>query len=109
MKAHQLSEREIAGRSRPARAGEYPQRWIRLPTRGRCPETGLSRGTFYALISTGKIKSACLRRPGTVRGARFVWLPSVFELLDRAAAHPDREAEAAASRRARAARQGGPR
>jgi hypothetical protein len=30
----------------------YPPRWIRLPTRGHCPHTGLSRAAYYELIKT---------------------------------------------------------
>jgi hypothetical protein len=63
----------------------YPQRWIRLPVKGCCPDTGLTRGVFYNLINGGKIRSASLRRPGTMRGTRIIWLPSVLELLDRLA------------------------
>ena len=63
--------------------GIYPNVWIRLPTRGQCPYTGLSRGTFYNLIHRGAIKSASLRQPGQLTGTRLVWLPSVFDLLNR--------------------------
>lgn len=65
----------------------YPQKWIRIPGRGCCPDTGLTRGTFYDLIHRGQIRSASLRRPGTVRGTRVIWLPSVLALLDRLADH----------------------
>ena len=58
-------------------------RWIRLPNRGRCPDTGLSRPYFYILINAGAIKSAVLRRPGCTTGIRLVWLPSVLEYIER--------------------------
>jgi hypothetical protein len=87
--AHELTEAEIDGtteRSRKATAPTtYPPRWIRLPTRGHCPECGLSRAAAYNLIQEGKIKSACIRKPGAVRGQRLVFLPSVLEFLDRCA------------------------
>ena len=84
MTAHTLTEREIGG-TRKASCPKYPPRWIGLPTRGRCPDCGLSRPHFYQLIAEGKIRSACIRQPGAVRGRRLVYLPSVFEFLDRCA------------------------
>jgi hypothetical protein len=86
MKTHELTEAEIGGpaRRRPA-APTYPPRWIRLPVRGHCPETGLSRAAAYDLIRQGKIKSACIRKPGAIRGQRLVFLPSVLQFLDRCA------------------------
>lgn len=60
----------------------YPQRWIRLPKKGVDPDTGLTRPAFYQLIAQGRIRTVSLRRPGTLRGARLVWLPSVLALLD---------------------------
>ena len=85
MKTHELTETEISGRKRKPVAPAYPPRWIRLPSRGHCPETGLSRAAAYQLIAAGKIKSACIRKPGAVRGQRLVFLPSVLEFLDRCA------------------------
>ena len=69
----------------PAAAGAetYPAKWIRLPTRGRCPHTGLSRAAYYELIRTNQIRTASLRRPGALRGCRLVWLPSIMTYLDR--------------------------
>jgi len=88
MKAHELTENEIngiTGRKRKPIPLSYPPRWIRLPSRGHCPECGLSRAAAYQLITAGKIKSACIRKPGAVRGQRLVYLPSVLEFLDRCA------------------------
>lgn len=59
------------------------ERWIRIPTRGRCPETGLTRPHYYQLINEGRIKSACLRKPGNLTGVRLVWLPSVLAYIER--------------------------
>ena len=58
-------------------------RWIRLPTRGRCPDTGLTRPHFYQLIAEGKIKSASLKKPGNLNGVRLVWLPSVLAYIEK--------------------------
>lgn len=86
MTAHRLSAAEIGGPAkRKPVAPTYPPRWIGLPTRGRCPDTGLSRAHFYQLIDDGRIRSACIRQPGAIRGRRLVYLPSVLEFLDRAA------------------------
>ena len=82
---HSLTDREISGRPADSRKPKYEPRWIRLVTRGHCPITGLSRAAAYDLIRQGKIKSACIRKPGAVRGQRLVYLPSVLELLDRCA------------------------
>lgn len=86
MRAHELTAAEIGGpaKRKPATL-TYPPRWIGLPTRGRCPDTGLSRPHFYQLIDEGKIRSACIRQPGAIRGRRLVFLPSVLEFLDKAA------------------------
>lgn len=59
------------------------QKWIRLPTRGLCPYTSLSRATYYQLIKDGKIKSASLKKPGCLTGVRLVWLPSVLDYIER--------------------------
>ncbi len=61
----------------------YPPRWIRLPTRGHCPHTGLSRAAYYELIKANKIRTANLKKPGALRGTRLVWLPSIMTYLDR--------------------------
>jgi hypothetical protein len=60
-----------------------PEIWIRLPTKGQCPRTGLSRAKFYELINAGKIKSASLKDPGKLTGVRLVWLPSVMAYIER--------------------------
>ncbi|MEI6787405.1 MAG: hypothetical protein WCL49_02890 [bacterium] len=61
----------------------YAAKWIRLPTRGRCPHTGLSRAAYYELIKASRIRTANLKRPGALRGTRLVWLPSIMSYLDR--------------------------
>ncbi len=70
---------------------KYPGKWIRLPMRGHCPHTGLSRAAFYELIKTNKIRTASLKKPGTVRGARLIWLPSVMAYLEKYASGGETE------------------
>ena len=65
------------------------ERWIRVPSRGYCPHSGLSRSALYRLIRENQIRSTSLRRPGQVRGTRLVYLPSVFEYLDSHAVGPE--------------------
>jgi hypothetical protein len=60
----------------------YPNRWIKAPVRGYCPETGLTRAAFYQLAMAGKIKTACLRKPGAIRGCRLFHVGSILEFLD---------------------------
>ena len=57
-------------------------RWIRLPKKGHCPYTGVTRAFYYELIKRGAIKSASLKKPGQLRGVRLVWLPSVLEYIE---------------------------
>lgn len=57
--------------------------WIRPPVKGRCPYTGLSRGTFYNLIARGLIKSANIKQPGKLTGIRLIWLPSVLTYIEK--------------------------
>ena len=59
------------------------ERWIRLPKSGVCPWCGLSRSHLFELIRTQKVKSVSLRKPGNVKGPRLVWLPSVFQYIER--------------------------
>lgn len=61
----------------------YPAKWIRLPTRGQCPHSGLSRAAYYELIKENKIRTANLRKPGALRGIRLVWLPSIMSYINR--------------------------
>lgn len=68
------------------------EKWIRLPVRGYCPHTGLSRAHYYRWITAGKIKSANLRQPGHLRGVRVVWLPSVLAEIERHVDQPGGEA-----------------
>ena len=44
--------------------------------------TGLSRSHAYALLAEGKIRSACIRKPGSARGKRLWNLASVSSFLN---------------------------
>ncbi len=44
--------------------------------------TGISRSYAYLLASEGKIESACIRRPGCIRGKRLWYVPSVLKFLE---------------------------
>ena len=44
--------------------------------------TGLSRSHLYALYAEGKIKSACIRKPGSARGKRLWHLASISTFLN---------------------------
>ncbi len=78
-----LTETEAPTDAFAGRDDKYPAKWIRLPVRGHCPHTGLSRAAYYQLITANKIRTASLRRPGALRGTRLVWLPSIMSYLDR--------------------------
>lgn len=60
-----------------------PQVWIRPPVKGRCPHTGFSRSMYYQLIQRGAIRSASIKQPGKLTGTRLIWLPSVFEFIEK--------------------------
>jgi len=57
--------------------------WVRIPSRGRELHTGLSRAYLFQLVREGKIKSASLKKPGCMVGVRLLWLPSLFEFIER--------------------------
>jgi len=64
-------------------------RWIRLPTRGRCPYSGLTRSPLYQLIHAGAVKSANIKRPGCLTGTRLIWLPSLLAFIEKHVETPD--------------------
>lgn len=59
------------------------ERWIRLPSRGRDPITGLTRPFYYELIRARKIRTSCIKKPGAKTGLRLVWLPSVLAYIEK--------------------------
>jgi len=58
------------------------QRFIRVPAKGYCPNSGLSRSHIFDLIKQGEIQSRSLVKPGNIRGIRVVWLPSLLEYIE---------------------------
>lgn len=70
------------------------ERWSRIPSKGREPFSGLSRGTLYNLINAGLIKSANIKRPGCRTGCRLIWLPSLLSYIERhVEVHPAKDGD----------------
>ena len=53
-----------------------------VDSKGLARLTGISRSYAYLLLSEGKIDSACIRRPGSIRGKRLWHIPSVLMFLE---------------------------
>lgn len=65
----------------PVPSGQVPE-WCKLPTpRERCPITGASRSWILDQEQLGRVKIARVRQPGRMRGACFVYVPSLLALL----------------------------
>jgi len=76
-----LTTAAIATPASPAQKAALPE-FIRIPSKGREPWTGLSHAQLYQLISRGEIKSVSLRREGTTRGTRLIYLRSLLDFLN---------------------------
>lgn len=64
-----------------APSGQLPE-FYKLPSpHARCPYTGASRSWLLDMEKRGLVKIVRVRRPGKMRGACFVFLPSVLGLL----------------------------
>jgi len=87
------TNRAVARDSKP-NISNYPDRWVKAPVKGYCPHSGLTRPALYDLSAAGKIKTACIRKPGAIRGNRLFHLGSILAFLDV-------EANATAAREAR--------
>jgi predicted DNA-binding transcriptional regulator AlpA len=62
--------------------------FVRLPIKGLCPFTGLSRSKIYTLILPHEdndfrppVRSVSLRKPGQIKGTRLVVLESLLAYL----------------------------
>jgi hypothetical protein len=62
--------------------------FIRLPKRGQCAITGLTRSKLYDLISPNEgngfkpvVRSVSLRKPGQTKGTRLIVLQSLLAYL----------------------------
>lgn len=65
----------------PTPPGAMPE-WCKLPApRERCPITGASRSWILDQEALGRVKIARVRQPGRMRGACFVYVPSLLALL----------------------------
>jgi hypothetical protein len=65
----------------PTPPGVFPE-WVKLPApRERCPISGASRSWLLDMERHGRIKIARVRQPGRMRGACFVFVPSLLALL----------------------------
>lgn len=63
--------------------GTLPE-FVKLPSaKERCPITGASRSWILDQEKAGNVKIVRVRRPGRLRGACFVYLPSLIGLLRR--------------------------
>ena len=74
----------------PVTAFQPQPEFIRLPKRGQCPITGLTRSKLYDLISPNEgngfkppVKSLSLRKPGQTKGTRLIVLQSLLAYLRR--------------------------
>lgn len=56
--------------------------WIRVPSGGPEPYTGLTRGFIYSLADKGLIRSASLREPGKRWGCRLFSLRDILEFIE---------------------------
>ena len=63
--------------------------FIRLPRRGQCPHSGLSRSYLNGLILPNQengnnppVRSVCLRKLGRLRGVRLISLPSLIDYVN---------------------------
>lgn len=70
--------------------------WVRAPRNGGVERySSLGKGTMYALDAGGFIKSACLKRPGAVRGVRLFHLQSILDYIASKATAPDKKQSSA--------------
>jgi hypothetical protein len=56
---------------------------------GARPLFGFSRSHLYSLIAEGKIRSACIRRRGAIRGRRLVNCKSIRDFLAKCESETD--------------------
>jgi len=56
--------------------------WVRPPKVGQEFYSGLTRAKLYQLAAEGKIKTACLREPGALKGCRLFQLESILNFLE---------------------------
>ena len=62
---------------------KHLEKWVRIPSKGKEPHSGLTRAFIYTLIKHNRIKTACIRDKGKLTGVRLIWLPSLFEYIEK--------------------------
>jgi hypothetical protein len=71
----------LESRFLPVPSGQLPE-FCKLPSpRERCPLTGASRSWILDMEKAGRVKVIRVRQPGKMRGACFVYVPSLLALL----------------------------
>ncbi len=71
----------LESRFSPVPSGQLPE-FCKLPSpRERCPLTGASRSWILDMEKAGRVKIIRVRQPGKLRGACFVYVPSLIALL----------------------------
>lgn len=69
--------------------------WVRAPKDGAVEHySGLGKGVLYALDAHGHIRSACLKRPGCVRGVRLFNLQSILDYIEKRSSEDNRSSPA---------------
>jgi hypothetical protein len=68
-------------------AKESDEEWVRLPKPGE-RFWGLSRSTLLELGQLGKIRMAHIRKPGSTRGLRLIWRPSLTAYVESCVEEP---------------------
>jgi hypothetical protein len=76
-----LAPKGLESRFSPVPFGQLPEFMKLPPPRGRCPLTGASRSWLLDQEKSGKIKIVRVRQPGKMRGAAFLFVPSLLALL----------------------------
>ena len=71
----------MESRFSPVPSGQLPEFMKLPPPRGRCPLTGASRSWLLDQEKLGKVKIVRVRQPGKMRGAAFLYVPSLLALL----------------------------
>lgn len=65
-----------------ATATPLGEKWCRLP-KPKARFNGLSRTTLLEACERGDVRSCVIKKRGAIRGIRLIFLPSLFEYLER--------------------------
>jgi hypothetical protein len=84
-----LREQALSANITTPQGGTLPA-YVRMPQPGNaCPITGLRRGALYELARAGKVKTATIRRKGSMRGIRLVQVESLLAYVASCADAPE--------------------